>query len=222
MKAASQSKPIRQTIKPGDTFGQWTVVSFHAVVPYGNHGCKKPLWICRCNCPNHTERLVNQYRLHSGKSRSCGCLTRSHGESYHATPEYKAWDAMLQRCYNPFNRNYPYYGARGISVCSTWRKSFSNFLADMGRRPSKRHSLNRINNNQNYYPYNCEWAIPFIQNSNKSNTKFVNGIPLPILAHQYNIKLEILRCRLKRGWDLQRALSTPPLWLRKQPRLIVV
>jgi hypothetical protein len=55
--------------------------------------------------------------------------------------EYYAWHNMKQRCLNPRNKNYYHYGARGIKICDHWRYSFKNFLADLGRKPSQRHSL---------------------------------------------------------------------------------
>jgi hypothetical protein len=73
-------------------------------------------------------------------------------------PEYLAWRDMKQRCYNPNNGSYKYYGFRGIIVCERWLHSFNNFLEDIGYRPSPAHSLDRINNDGNYEPKNCRWA----------------------------------------------------------------
>lgn len=75
-----------------------------------------------------------------------------------ATPEYRSWQMMKNRCHNPKARDYAYYGGRGISVCKRWRDSYANFLADMGRRPTPMHTLDRKNNAKNYTPGNCRWA----------------------------------------------------------------
>lgn len=84
--------------------------------------------------------------------------------------EYQAWVGLRNRCLNPKNQNFPSYGGRGISVCPRWEQ-YSSFLADMGRRPSKRHSINRKDNDGNYEPGNCHWATPDEQNINRKKAR---------------------------------------------------
>lgn len=74
------------------------------------------------------------------------------------TLEYGVWETMKSRCYNPNSISYGDYGGRGISVCDRWKKSFANFYADMGPRPTDNHSIERKDNNKNYDPSNCVWA----------------------------------------------------------------
>lgn len=120
-------------------------------------------WHCTCDCG--TAVAVHGARLRSGKTRSCGCLQRelaaerkvTHGESW-SSAEYGIWQGMIRRCETVSVKAYARYGGRGISVCARWRHSFQSFLSDMGRRPSKDHSLDRINNDGNYEPSNCRWA----------------------------------------------------------------
>ena len=83
------------------------------------------------------------------------------------TPEYRAWLHMKQRCYNPKAVGYAYYGGRGITVCSRWLKSFSNFYEDMGPKPDPALSLEREDVNGHYDPSNCRWATAADQTANR-------------------------------------------------------
>ncbi len=83
------------------------------------------------------------------------------------TPEYEVWTGMKKRCYNKNTGQYADYGGRGIIVCDKWRESFLAFLADVGARPSPKHSIDRINNDGNYEPENVHWATDSEQASNK-------------------------------------------------------
>lgn len=132
---------------------------------------KRRLWKCVCRCGNHCE--VFACNLKRGFSKSCGHCGRPpfkrHGLKH--TSAYKRWSAMIQRCTNPNNTNYEYYGERGITVCERW-KDFNNFLSDMGE-PPKGHTLDRRDNNKGYSPENCRWATLSVQRINqrkKTNT----------------------------------------------------
>ncbi|MFY9952108.1 hypothetical protein [Bradyrhizobium sp.] len=83
------------------------------------------------------------------------------------TAEWRCWVGIRQRCYDANYRVFKNYGARGIKVCDRWLESYENFLADMGRKPSAAHSIDRIDVNGNYEPANCRWATTSQQNSNQ-------------------------------------------------------
>jgi hypothetical protein len=117
------------------------------------------LWSCRCDCGTVVE--VTSPHLRYRQMQSCGCLRREGSHRTHEgsrSPEYRAWTGMKFRCGNPRSPDWVHYGGRNIRVCGRWLRSFQNFLDDMGRKPSPRHSLDRINTNGNYEPKNCRWA----------------------------------------------------------------
>jgi hypothetical protein len=122
---------------------------------------------------------------------------------------------MKSRCMNPNHKNFDLYGGRGIAVCDRWLNSFSEFLEDMGPRPPGR-TLDRINNDGDYEPGNCRWATALEQAANKRRKKTerlveFNGVVLCIKhwAKKYRIHQTTLRNRLNRGWEVERALTTP-------------
>jgi hypothetical protein len=115
-------------------------------------------------------------RWYKEKERGYSAPFIHHGGSN--TPEFHSWSGAKRRCYIKTNPKYPEYGARGIKVCSRWLGAFgfTNFLEDMGKKPGSNYSLNRIDNDGDYAPDNCEWATKHQQASNKRNNNKTVGV----------------------------------------------
>ena len=133
----------------------------------------------------------------------------------HGSPEYAVWCGIKSRCSNPRASAYESYGARGIKVCEPWKLSFEIFIQDMGRRPCRGYSVERRDNNGNYEPSNCYWATKEQQSRNKRNNHFLafNGETLTVSEWSRKIGVPVVRLirRIKAGWSVERALTTPLL-----------
>lgn len=129
-----------------------------------------------------------------------------------ATPTYMSWAHMLQRCTNPNNQDFKYYGGRGIRVCKRWKK-FSNFLADMGAKIAGL-TLDRIQNNKGYSKGNCRWITQAEQTRNSRQVRRLTfkGTTLPIGEWERRLGFSRggITYRLSVGWPLSKALSEPP------------
>lgn len=166
----------------------------------------------RCQCACGGERIAKVGHFHTGKVTSCGCKTTRHG--LHSAPEYRAWINMKSRCYNEKSPGFHRYGGRGIAVCDRWLDSFEDFLADVGPRPSPKHSLDRWpDQDGDYEPNNCRWATQTQQTRNFSANRIVQihgrAMPLAEAVEASSIKYNTVLYRLKRGWPLETALSQP-------------
>lgn len=144
------------------------------------------LWNCICDCGNSFVTTGNA--LHKNRAPSCGCLKKErmkkqflvhgHARKGDMSRTFRSWCNMHARCSYRKNKTYLInYINRGIVVCERWN-SFENFLADMGERPSLKHSIDRYpNNDGNYEPSNCRWATQKeqCQNSRPWNVNLQQG-----------------------------------------------
>lgn len=190
----------------GLRFGLITVVRYLKC-----HDRSGKIWLCRCKCGK--EFLTQSNKLTSGHSKSCGCQLIKHGHASNPTPEYRTWCAMNNRCLNPNNEAFRYYGGRGIKVCRGWQLSYEKFLRDMGDRPEGM-TLDRINNNGNYGPSNCRWATHQQQQNNQRRNRIIefNGMRQTVTAwaREKKINAFLLFSRLYRGVPVDANLFNPP------------
>ena len=140
-----------------------------------------------CSCGGSIITRIQSVEL--GYTKSCGCLKYKKGivrrfkHGMSKSPEYQAWADLKDRCYNPNNKYFFNYGGRGIKVCDRWLESFENFFEDMGYRPSKRFSIERVENNGIYEKNNCKWGTKYEQERNKRSNVYL----------EYNGKLKIVK-----------------------------
>jgi hypothetical protein len=212
---------IRKDIT-GERFGRLVAIKVsHKVGP-------KTYWWCRCDCGK--EKPVQLSKLTTEWTRSCGCYHRErmvqaatkHGHGGTAkggkkSPEYTTYFNILNRCYNKADDAYADYGGRGIIVCDRWLgdDGFVNFLADMGRKPAPRHSAGRKDNDGPYSKENCEWQTKMQQAQNTRATVNITWRGRTqcraAWARELGLTEAAITYRLKHGWTVEEAFSTPPL-----------
>jgi len=129
---------------------------------------------------------------------------------------------MKNRTTNSNNKSFHRYGGRGIKVCNRWSKSFENFIKDMGQRPTKNHSIDRIDNDGNYTPVNCRWATKKEQSNNTKTNRFITfnheTKTIAEWARKLNINYVTLLRRLSNlNWSIEKSLTTPVQKHKKTP-----
>ena len=202
----------------GQKFGRLTVIS-RAENRINQQGRTQIMLHCKCDCGNDV--VVYKNSLINGHTKSCGCFKREvnsntatkHGMS--RTRIYKTWEDMIKRCYNKSSNNYYRYGGRGITVFDEWLE-FENFYKYVSKLPhynESGYSFDRIDNDGNYEPENVRWADNETQANNKSTNYYVTYNDKTQTIAQWsketNIPTSTLRYRIRKGWDIENALTTP-------------
>lgn len=176
-------------------------------------------YICKCVCGR--EKAIKKKHLiaKDGAVKSCGCMSTAaitkhgHNRKGQTSPEYVVWGRMLARCTDENLAEFLNYGGRGITVCDRWL-DFRLFLEDMGVRPSRDHSIERLNNNLGYFKRNCVWATRTQQARNKRTNRLVTfddeTLCLAEWCERFNLAYTTTLARLSvRGWSPERAFTTP-------------
>lgn len=196
----------------GERFGKLLVLS---------EACRREdgRTVVRCACSCGVILQVKPSDLRRGFIVSCGCHKREitaqrnrsntvHGMS--ATAEHKTWRGILERCLTPQSKYYSRYGGRGITVSDRWL-DFRNFFADMGSRPSPKHSIDRRNNDGPYSKQNCRWATTIQQNRNRRTNVILefNGESRCVTEWAEILDIPPFRIfgRLRRGFSAADALD---------------
>ena len=182
----------------GKRFGRLLVIEFDHMGRYGNS-----YWRCQCDCGIDT--IVSRKHLLDGHVTSCGCRNvdshTTHGMSY--TDLYHVWVGMKQRCENALHNSYGRYGGRGIFICRDWSifENFRDWALNNGYEPGL--TIDRINNDDGYYPENCRWADLVTQQNNRSTNRHVTYDGITHTAAEWarllGVKYATLLTRLNRG-----------------------
>lgn len=201
--------PIKD--KTGQKFGRLTVIGLSHT---GARGVA--FWECSCECGGSITVIGRNL---GGATNSCGCIRKELNATYYVThglsgtDTHRIWKGIVSRCTIPSATGYARYGAKGVSVCDRWSISYENFLSDMGERPSKDYSVDRIDNTKGYSPENCRWATRLEQNRNtRSNRNItVDGITKcnSEWAESIGVHESLIRQRMARGWSAEDAVKTP-------------
>lgn len=185
-----------------------------AIKPLGRKN-RDTEWLFKCDCGKETKALKLNFLR--GNTKSCGCLNiekrrsikTTHGMS--KTPEFNVWLKVKARCFNQKLVTYPYYGGRGITMHQEWVDSFEAFYKYIGPRPSKKHSIDRINTDGHYEPGNVRWATQETQSNNKRSNCRLTFNQKTMTVSEWGKFLGIrpgtITQRLRYGWDIEKTLT---------------
>ena len=157
----------------GKRFHRWTVLEDYGMNKYG-----MKIYQCKCDCGNI--KIICAAHLCSGHTKSCSCIQKEvvayrstkHGGS--KTRLYDIWEKMKRRCYDNRIKEYKYYGDRGITICEEWKNNFMNFKDwALSNGYTDNLTIDRIDNNGNYEPNNCQWIASYENRKKKRNTIFI-------------------------------------------------
>lgn len=207
----------------GKKIGKLTVLKLHHIEqrflknnPTVKNGLRY-FYLCQCECENKI--IVNKDNLNKLHTLSCGCLKniayhKTHGLS--TSRLYGIWVGIKTRCYDSHCKSYSNYGLKNIAMCDEWKSDFMNFYnwaINNGYNDSL--TIDRIDVNGNYSPSNCRWVDKITQANNKTNNHFITykneTHTLAEWAKLKGLTYQMLQHRIRRKWDIEKALNTPRL-----------
>ena len=190
----------------GQIFGK-----LKAIAPTSERKRGYVVWQFKCGCGNVVHFALS--RVTHGRTKSCGCEKPGnvkHGMS--RTPIYRAWISMMSRCTDPKHESYRYYGGRGISFHHSWN-SFEQFYNDMGDLPFPEAQIDRKENDKDYGPTNCHWVTAVVNQSNKSNNRYLSydgeSKTIAEWSRVYGIAHSVISYRIRAGWTIDDAITLP-------------
>jgi len=217
---AVYNRPDRRTDLTGKRIGKLLVIERAPNRPSEPH---RAYWLVQCECGSPPMSMRADY-LRRNPDPSCGCNRGrkqvTHGASKRS--EYRIWQCMRQRCSNPKTKWFHNYGGRGIRVCKRWETSFEAFFEDMGPRPSREHTLDRVDNDGHYEPGNVRWATRDEQMNNIRSTirLTIDGVTRTISewAAVAGIPRKLISHRLELGWRIDTVLLSSPSHKKRRNR----
>lgn len=210
---------VKRVDLTGKKFGRLTVIEKREP----NKKRKTSMWLCRCECGN--EKIIASHDLKHG-TLSCGCMLKENRESFKNkyrngkkinaknTRILRIYNHMKQRCYNSNNSGYKNYGGRGITICKEWLENYYEFEKwSLENGYEDNLTIDRIDTNKGYSPKNCRWATYKQQanNERRNHVLEIDGIKHTVQewSEIYKIKPNTIIYRIKRGWNVKRAVKEP-------------
>ena len=197
----------------GKVFNRLTVIKRDRNNKYGRR-----MWLCQCSCGN-IKPVIGQL-LKEGRVKSCGCLLRENVSIANSThklsrsPLYKIFYSMKQRCLNPNDKSYKYYGGKGVTIYQNWIDNFLEFNTwAIENGYSKGLSIDRINNDGDYEPKNCRWVTHLEQVNNQKSNIHVEydgeTMTLSQAARNSGISYWTLYSRVRNNCSQKKLFNTP-------------